>query len=78
MAKKSSTLSTSSVPQGTEGVMLAPTGSAISESEKSQALAAAGLDDSYLSTDAPLWAVPVAAGIFVLSAIVALKIAQGR
>jgi hypothetical protein len=78
MANKSPTLSTSYVPQGTEGVMLAATGSAITGSEKSQALAAAGLDDSYLSTDAPVWAVPVAAGIVVFSAIVAYKLVQGR
>ena len=78
MASKSSNIRTSSIPQGTEGVMLSSTGTSVSSSEKSQALAAAGLDESYLSTDAPVWAIPVAAGIVVFSFIVAFKIAQAK
>jgi len=71
-------LNTSPIPQGTEGAMLSSVGSAVTDQERSSMLAQAGLDESYLSTSAPIWSYVVAAGIIGLSAFVAKRIAESE
>ena len=51
-------------------------GGAVTEQEKMQALAAAGLDASVLSTNVPAWVYPVGALIVLCSSFFAYRIAS--
>jgi hypothetical protein len=58
--------------------MLSFVGSAVTDQERSTMLSEAGLDESYLSTTAPVWSYILAAGIIGLSAFVAKRISESE
>lgn len=71
-------LNTSPIPQGAGGAMLSSVSSAVTDQERSTMLSEAGLDESYLSTTAPMWSYALAVGIIGLSAFVAKRIAESE